>query len=81
MLTTRRVYQQIISFLEIAIYLFLLFEIFALHEALVSEKNGIGYHFYGFAIVNALILGKVILVADDLNFADWLRERPLIFAI
>jgi hypothetical protein len=81
MLTKRRFYHQITSFLEIAIYLFILFGIFALHEALVSAKNGISYHFYGFAIANALILGKVMLVADDLNFADWFRERPLIYEI
>jgi hypothetical protein len=66
---------QIISFIGIAIYLFLLFGILALHEAVVSAKDGIEYHFYGFAIVNAFIFGKVILVAENFSFAEWFIER------
>ena len=58
-----------------------MFGVFALHESVVSAKDHIGYHFYGFAIVNALILGKVMLVAEDLDFADWFKDRPLIYPI
>jgi hypothetical protein len=47
----------------------------------VSAKNHIDYHFYGFAVINALILGKVMLVAEDLHFADWFKDRPLIYPI
>src|SRR5262245_35019261 len=81
MLTKQKLYHQIISFAEIGIYLFFLFGILALHEAVVSAKDGIQYHFYGFAIVNALIFGKVILVAEDFRFAEWFRERRPIYAI
>jgi hypothetical protein len=55
-----------------------MFGVFALHESVVSAKNHIDYHFYGFAVINALILGKVMLVAIDLHFADWFKGRPLI---
>jgi phosphatidylserine synthase len=81
MLTKQSLYHQIISFIEIAVYLFLLFGILALHEAVASAKDGIEYHFYGFAIVNALVLGKVILVAEDFRFAEWFREQRPIYAI
>jgi hypothetical protein len=81
MLTKQRLYHEIISFVEIAGYLLLLFGVLALHEAIVSAKDGIEYHFYGFAIVNALVLGKVILVAEDLRFAEWFREKRPIYAI
>jgi hypothetical protein len=47
----------------------------------VSAKDHIEYHFYGFALLNALILGKVMLVAEDLHFADWFKDRPLIYPI
>jgi hypothetical protein len=49
--------------------------VFALHESVVSAKDHIDYHFYGFAFVNALILGKVMLVAEDLHFAEWVKAR------
>ena len=81
MLTKQAIYHGFMSFLGIAVYLFLLLFILALHEAVVSAKNGIEYHFYGFAIINALVLGKVILVADDLHFAEWFIERAPIYSI
>ena len=65
-----RVYRQVIQFLLIAIYLFVVFAVLAIHEEVVAAKNGIAYHFYGFAAINAIILGKVMLVAEDLNFAN-----------
>jgi hypothetical protein len=81
MLTKQAIYHQFTSFFEIAVYLFLLFGILSMHEAVVSAKDGIEYHFYGFAIINALVLGKVILVADDFHFAEWFKERAPIYSI
>jgi hypothetical protein len=81
MLTKQAIYHQFTSFLGIAVYLFLLFGILALHEAAVSAKNGIEYHFYGFFVINALVFGKVILVADDFHFAEWFKERVPIYSI
>jgi hypothetical protein len=77
----RRVFDEVIKFLTIAFYLWVMFGVFALHESVVSAKDHINYHFYGFALVNALILGKVMLVAEDLHFADWFKDRPLIYPI
>ena len=48
---------------------------------MVAAKDGIQFHFYGFAIVNALIFGKVILIAEDFSFAEWFREQRPIYAI
>ena len=81
MLTKQQLYHQMTSFIGIAIYLFLLFGILALHEAVVSAKDGIEYHFYGFSIVNSLVLGKVILVAEDFRFSEWFRDKRPIYAI
>src|SRR6266478_7470104 len=77
----QRVLDEVIKFLAIAFYLWVMFGVFALHESVVSAKNHIDYHFYGFAVINALILGKVMLVAEDLHFADWFKDRPLIYPI
>ena len=45
-----RVYHQVIQFLLIAIYLFVVFGVLAVHEEVVAAKNHLAYHFYGFAI-------------------------------
>ncbi len=77
----QRILDEVVKFFGIAFYLWVMFGVFALHESVVAERNHINYHFYGFAIVNALILGKVMLVAEDLRFADWFKDRPLIYPI
>ena len=82
-----RIYHQVIQFLLIAVYLFVVFAVLALHEEVVAAKNGIAYHFYGFAAINAIILGKVMLVAEDLNFANrffrnlFFTNSPLVYVI
>src|SRR6202043_2169945 len=77
----QRLFDEVIKFLKIAVYLWVMFGVFALHESVVSAKDHINYHFYGFALINALILGKVMLVAEDFHFADWFKDRPLIYPI
>ena len=54
----QRIFNEVIKFVGIALYLWVMFGVFALHESVVSAKDHIEYHFYGFALVNALILGK-----------------------
>jgi hypothetical protein len=77
----QRLFDEVIKFLGIAVYLWVMFGMFALHESVVAAKEHINYHFYGLALANAIILGKVMLVAEDLRFGDWLRDRPLIYPI
>src|SRR3984893_3698035 len=77
----QRLFNEVIKYVSIAFYLWVMFGVFALHESVVSAKDHINYHFYGFAVMNALILGKVMLVAEDLHFADWFKDRPLVYPI
>ncbi|HEV3489892.1 MAG TPA: hypothetical protein VG224_04745 [Reyranella sp.] len=77
----QRIFDEVVKFATIVFYLWVMFGTFALHESVVSEKDHINFHFYGFAFVNALIMGKVMLVAEDLHFADWFKDRPLIYPI
>src|ERR1700730_1195799 len=77
----QRILNEVVKVFGIAFYLWVMFGVFALHESVVSEKNHINYHFYGFALVNALVLGKVMLVAEDLHFAEWFKDRALIYPI
>jgi hypothetical protein len=76
-----RAFAEVLKFWAVVFYLWVMLGIFALHESVVSAKDHINYHFYGFALFNALISGKVMLVAEDLHFADWFKGRPLIYPI
>jgi hypothetical protein len=76
-----RIIHEIKQFLGMAVYLWILFGLFALHESIVLARHQINYKFYGFAVVNALILAKVMLVAEDLHLGERFREGPLVFPI
>ena len=68
-------------FLVMFLYLWAMFALFALHERMVLRELGADLPSQGFAFVNALVLAKVMLIAEDLNLGGWLQDRPLIWPI
>jgi hypothetical protein len=69
------------EFVGIFIYLLVVFGLFVLHEWIVLSSHQLSYRFYGFALINALVLAKIILIAEGVHFADRFRESPLIYPI
>ncbi len=65
-------------------YLATLFVLLELHRlAILRQQNPttpVGYR-VGFAFVNALVLGKIILIADAFHLADDFKDKALIWAI
>jgi hypothetical protein len=76
-----RVIREFIRFWILALYLWLLFGLFVLNQAIVYRQEGFELAFHGFAVLNALILAKVMLVFEELEVARWLKGRPLIMTI
>ena len=75
----QKAYQGLKEYLAISCYLWLVFSLFVLYRAvLLSERISLVVH--GEALINALALGKVMLVAQELHFAEKFKERPLIYA-
>ena len=68
-------------FLTMFLYLWAIFALFALHERIVLREAGASLPAQGFAFVNALVLAKVMLVAEDLNLGNWLKGRPLLWPV
>lgn len=68
-------------FLAIFVYLWILFGLFLIHETIILAQHGIGFTRYGFAFINAWILAKVMLVAEDLNIARGFESRPLVYPV
>jgi hypothetical protein len=56
-----------------------MFGLFALHQAIVMTQQHLEYRLQGFAIVNALILSKVMLIAEDMHLARGREDsRPIL---
>ena len=68
-------------FLAMFIYLWAIFALFAVHERIVLREAGVTLPSQGFAFVNALVLAKVMLIAEDLNLGSWSRGRPLLWSV
>lgn len=68
------------QFFWIFIYLWLCFGLFVLYKALILAEQHIDYAGYGLAAVKALVLGKVILIAEGLQLAERHQDKPLIYA-
>jgi hypothetical protein len=60
-------------------YLWLFLAVLTLHKMVILQQQNIDYNGLGFAIINAVILVKVMLVADDLNVGTRFRGKSLIY--
>ena len=64
----------------ISIYFWVLLSLFSFHKALVLKEEYLLYD-QGFALINALVLAKVVLIGDFFRVGDRLKNRPLIYPI
>jgi len=76
-----RLYEELKRLLMIFAYLWLVFLVFFIHEWIVLADNHIGFKFYGLAAINALVLSKIMLIAEELGFAERFEKGPLIVPI
>ena len=75
------VVRELKSFAGIVLYLWVVFGLYVLNETIIMGKEHISFASHGFALINAVVLGKVLLVAEDMNFADRFKQGPLVFPI
>jgi hypothetical protein len=72
------------KFAVIVGYLSVLLALFEVHKLTIlrgeSSATAIGYR-VGFALINALILGKIILIAEAFHFGERFKGEPLVYAI
>jgi hypothetical protein len=76
-----RAKDQIKNFALMFLYLWVVFGMLAIHEAIILSQHQINYVSHGLAVVNALVFAKVMLVAEDLHLGHRLDDKPLIYSI
>jgi hypothetical protein len=67
-------------FVIIFLYLWVLFSLFALHKSIILDEPSLSLG-QGFAIVNALVLAKIMLIGEVFNLADNLKSKPIIYPV
>lgn len=75
----QKVYRGFKEYLAISCYLWLVFGLFLLYQSVILAEHHISFAAKGLALINALALGKVMLIAEELHFADRFKNEPLIY--
>jgi hypothetical protein len=73
-------------YLIAVVYIWVLLTVFVVHEEMALRAHGgasqaIPFAPHGFALVNALVLGKVALVVEQLELGKRVKREPLIYPI
>ena len=77
----QRLIHEVKRFLLMFLYLWAMYGLFLLHESVVLARYHIPFTRYGYALVTALVLAKVMLIMEDLNIARGFKGKPLIYPI
>lgn len=76
-----RAKDQLRDFALMFFYLWIVFGMMAIHEAIILSQHQINYVSHGLAVVNALVFAKVMLVAEDFHLGHRLHGKPLIYSV
>src|ERR1700758_2778938 len=68
-------------FLVIFLYLWVVFGLLSIHKSLVLAQHRLDYPEHAFAIINAFIFAKVLLIGEQFRLGTRFRNKPLIYPI
>ena len=75
----QRVFHEMRRGLVIVSCLFVVLSLFDIHKSVILPEHQIDLVEFGLNFINASALAKVILVGQELNFANQFRDAPLIY--
>ena len=73
-----RAIEELKLFWIIAFYLWVFIGSFSIYRALIMAETGVVYLHFGFALVEALVIAKVILIGRMFGVSRRFEDRPLI---
>lgn len=76
-----RLMAEVRQFMVMFLYLWILFGLFVMNQVLTLEQHGMSIALSGFAMLNALVLAKVMMVVEYFDFSRWLRDKPLVYPV
>lgn len=76
-----RALEEMKKYVAISLYLWVLFGLFALYRRVLLQENGLEVWTQGYALVNALVFAKVVLLGEMIDLGKGLRSRALIWAV
>ena len=75
----KKIVHEVTEYWIIVCYLALVFAAFTQYRRLILAAHDITYTNYGVAVIEALVLAKVVMIADVLRLGRRLEHKPLIY--
>jgi hypothetical protein len=76
-----KAYAEFKQFLVIFVYLWVVFGLLSIHKSIVLSEHNLDYPEQTFAIINAFIFAKVLLVGEHFGLGTKFGHKPLIYPI
>lgn len=76
-----RAFEEFKRFTAILLYLWVVFGLLSIHKSLVLSQRHLDYEEHTFAIINAFVFAKVLLVGEQLHLGRRFQNKPLIYPI
>ena len=77
----RRVAHEFERYLAVTVFLLFFFGSIITYRRLILAAHDISFSDYSWALLKALVLGKVILIGEFLGLGERFRDRPLLVSI
>ena len=68
-------------FVVIFLYLWVAFSLLSIHKSLILLEHQLDYQEHTFAMINAFIFAKVLLIGENLHLGTRFSDKPLIFPV
>jgi len=72
---------EIAPLVPVTLFFFVAFQLLALTQMLILDAHGVRLWVFGGATVGALVVAKVVVIADHLKFLNRFPEHPLIYNV
>lgn len=76
-----RAIEEFKRYVAIFLYLWVVFGLLSIHKSLVLTQRHLDYEEHTFAIINAFVFAKVLLVGEQLRLGRRFQNKPLIYPI
>ena len=77
----KRIYHELLELLPPTIFFLIAFHVIAISRALMLRQYGVSVSVVAGATIGALVVAKVVLIADLLPFINRFPEKPLIYNV
>jgi len=76
-----KAYDEFKEFLVIFVYLWVVFGLLSIHTSIVLSEHNVNYPEHAFAVINAFVFAKVLLIGEHFRLGTRFGHKPLIYPI